>query len=83
MPYGAGSAIRVALLHAKPWQRCLIGVGMLAGGIVLVLVGHVAGAVLGVAGVVLLWRMLEGWIRHRRKPTRSGGDATRGASDRT
>ena len=33
MLYGAGPAIRLALVHAKPWQRYLIGVAMIEAGV--------------------------------------------------
>lgn len=61
MHYGSGQLIRQTLMHAKPWQRYLIGVVMIVGGVVLVVVGHIAGGLLAVAGVLLLWRM----VRHR------------------
>jgi hypothetical protein len=35
MPYGSGQVIRQALIQAKPWQRYLIGVVMVADGVVL------------------------------------------------
>ncbi len=59
MHYGSGQLIRQTLMHAKPWQRYLIGVVMIVGGVVLVLIGHIAGGLLAVAGVLLLWRMLR------------------------
>jgi hypothetical protein len=68
MPYGSGQAIRHALIQAKPWQRYLIGVVMVAVGVVLVLIGHIAGALLALAEVLLLGRM----ARHRfRRPSAS------------
>ena len=63
--HGSGQAIRQAIMVAKPWQRYLIGVAMIAAGAVLVAVGHIAGGLLAVAGVVLLWRM----VRHRLRPS--------------
>lgn len=63
MPYGSGQLIRVALLRAKPWQRYLICCAMIGGGVLLVAVGHVAGALLAVAGGVLGWPMLRYRIR--------------------
>jgi O-antigen ligase len=71
MPYGSGPVIRQAMQHATPWQRNLIGVAMVVLGVVLVLVGHVAGGLLAVAGVLLLFRM----IRYR-LPRRRGAAAT-------
>jgi hypothetical protein len=65
MHYGSGQAIRQAIRVAKPWQRYLIGVAMITAGAVLVTVGHIAGGLLAVAGVVLLWRM----VRHGLRPS--------------
>lgn len=59
MPYGSGPLIRQTLVRAAPWQRYLISVAMVAAGVVLVLVGHVAGGLLAVTGVLLLWRMVR------------------------
>jgi hypothetical protein len=64
MPYGSGRIVQQALMHATPWQRYLIGVAMVAGGVVLVLVGRTTGGLLAVAGVFLLWRMVR--VRRRR-----------------
>ena len=61
MHYDGGQVIRQALIQAKPWQRYLIGVAMIAVGSVLVIIGHFAGGLLAVAGVILLSRM----ARHR------------------
>lgn len=44
-------------MHASSWQRSLIGIAMVAGGVVLVLLGHTAGALLAVAAILLLWRV--------------------------
>jgi uncharacterized protein involved in response to NO len=75
MHYGGGQAIRQAIMAAKPWQRYLLGVAMIAVGAVLVTVGHVAGGLLAVAGVILLWRM----VRHRLRPkTTTPGRADKG-----
>ncbi len=68
MPYGMGPIIRQALIHASPWQRYLIGVAMVAGGVGLVLLGHVAGGVLSVAGLLLLWQM----VHHRSLRSHTG-----------
>lgn len=59
MPYGSSRVVRQALVHAKPWQRYLIAVAMVVGGAVLVSIGHLAGGLLAVAGVVLLYRMAQ------------------------
>lgn len=67
MPYGAGPLMRQAMVHAIPWQRYLIGLAMVAGGVVLVLLGHVAGALFAVGGVLLLVRMLRFRFRLRRR----------------
>lgn len=71
MPYGSGPVIRQALVRATPWQRYLIAVAMVAGGVVLVLLGHVAGGLLAVAGLLLLVRMVRYWLG-RRQATREG-----------
>ena len=63
MPYGTGPLIRQALLRATPWQRYLIGVVMVAGGIGLMVLGHLAGGALSMAGVALLWRMIRSGLR--------------------
>jgi hypothetical protein len=68
MPYGTGPFVRQALVRATPWQRCLIAVAMVAGGAALVVLGHVAGAALAVAGVLLLGRMVR-FRLHRRHAT--------------
>jgi membrane protein implicated in regulation of membrane protease activity len=73
MPYGSGLLIRQALIHAAPWQRYLIGLAMVVGGILLVLIGHVAGALLALAGAVLVVRMLH--YRFRRGHDRAAGAA--------
>jgi hypothetical protein len=65
MHYGSGQAIRQTIIVAKPWQRYLLGVGMIAIGAVLVAIGHIAGGLLAVAGVVLLWRMVRYRLRSR------------------
>jgi len=64
MHYGSGQTIRQAIMVAKPWQRYLLGGAMITVGAVLVAIGHIAGGLLAVAGVVLLWRM----VRHRLRP---------------
>ena len=61
MPYGTGPLLGSALAGARPWQRCVICFAMIAGGVLLVVVGHVGGALLSAAGIFLLWRM----VRHR------------------
>ena len=58
MPYDSGPIVRQALVRASPWQRYLVGVAMVAGGVALVLLGHVTGGLLAVAGAFLLWRMV-------------------------
>jgi membrane-bound metal-dependent hydrolase YbcI (DUF457 family) len=63
MPYDSGPLIRQALLRATPWQRYAIGVGMIAFGVVLAIFGHIAGGLLAVAGVVLLWPMVRYHLR--------------------
>lgn len=63
MPYGSGPLIRQALVSAKPWQRYAIGAAMVVLGVVLVLMGHVFGGVLALAGVLLLARMARYRLR--------------------
>jgi hypothetical protein len=67
MPYGSGPAIRLAMLHAKPWQRYLIVVAMIAGGAALVALGHVAGVVLAAVGCLTMGRMIQYRIRSRKE----------------
>lgn len=74
MPYGAGPLVREAILRARPWQRSLIGITMVATGALLLWLGHVAGSVLSIAGAVLLWRMLDGRRRHRGRTGRTSGE---------
>ena len=45
MPYGTGPIIRQALTGATPWQRYLIGVAMVVGGVVLVALERVTGRI--------------------------------------
>ena len=60
-------------MRATPWQRYLICVAMIGGGVALVLVGHYAGGVLSVMGVLMLVRMLHDRLGLRRgAPPRSG-----------
>ena len=58
MPYGAGPAIRLAMAHAKLWQRYLICVAMIAGGAVLVDIGHIADVALAGVGCLVMYRMI-------------------------
>jgi len=66
MPYGSGPAIRLAMVHAKPWQRYLICVVMIAGGAALVALGHIAGVVLAAVGCLVMWRMIQYRIRSQK-----------------
>ena len=66
---GPGMVLRQALLTAKPWQRYVIAVTVVIGGAVLVMAGHVGGALLSVSGILLLWRMLR--YRLTRSKTRT------------
>ncbi len=77
MPYGSGLFIRQALLRATPWQRYLIGVCMVAGGVVFVLLGHVAGVVLVIGGLLLLWRLVRYRLHRRQANTTSTLDGGR------
>ena len=63
MPYGTGTIIRQAFIGATPWQRYLIGVAMVVGGIALVVLGHFAGVFLAVTGAFLVWRMVRSQLR--------------------
>ena len=74
MPHGAGPAIRLALISAKPWQRYVICVAMIAGGAALVALGHVAGVVLAGAGLLLMWRLIQYRSRIRGESRRSEPD---------
>jgi len=60
---GSGQLIRQALMFAKPWQRYVIGVVMIVIGVVLMLIGHMAGGLLTAGGVYLLWRMIRNRFR--------------------
>jgi nitrogen fixation-related uncharacterized protein len=68
MPYGTGPIIRQAVMRATPWQRYLVGVAMVIGGVALVALGRVTGGLLAVAGAFLLWRMVRGQF-HRPQAT--------------
>ena len=68
MHSGSGQVVRQALMVAKPWQRYLIGVAMIAIGAVLVIIGHIVGGLLAGAGILLLWRMARHGL-HRRATT--------------
>ena len=60
MPFGTGPMIRQAFIGATRWQRYLIAVAMVVGGVALVALGHFTGGLLAVAGAFLLWRMVHG-----------------------
>lgn len=66
MPYGSGQLLRQWLIGAKPWQRYVIAGGMIVCGAALAALGHVAGALLAAAGVLLMGRMLRYRLRSRR-----------------
>ena len=72
MPYGSGPVIRQVLMGATPWQRNLIGAAMVVGGVVLVALGRVTGALLAVAGALLLWRMIRTHLGRPRATPESG-----------
>jgi len=55
------------MVHAKPWQRYLICVVMIAGGAALVALGHIAGVVLAAVGCLVMWRMIQYRIRSRKE----------------
>ncbi len=77
MPHGSGQIIQQALLRATPWQRYLIGVLMVAGGVVFVLLGHLAGGALAIAGLLLLSRLVRYRLRRSRASTGSNPDGGR------
>ena len=58
-------ALRQLLIGAKPWQRYLLAAAMVAGGVVLVLAGHVAGVALAGAGLLLGGRLIQYRLRVR------------------
>lgn len=66
MPYGSGPTIRLALVHAKPWQRYLICFVLIAGGVALAVLGHVVGLVLTGTGALVAWRMIQYRLHSRR-----------------
>ena len=74
MPYGTGAAIRLAMVHAKPWQRYLICGAMIAGGAVLVALGHVAGLLLAGAGCLVIGQMIRYRVRSKNEPGISDGE---------
>jgi hypothetical protein len=74
MPYGSGPAIRLAMVHAKPWQRYLMCGVMIAGGAALVVLGHIAGVVLAAGGCLVMWRMIQYGIRSRKEDGLSAND---------
>lgn len=76
MPYGRGGLLRTVLARARPWQRYLIAVAMVVGGAALAAVGHLGGALLSVAGIVLLERMVRYRIRRRRTAHQPAADET-------
>ncbi len=73
MPFGSGPLIRQTLVQAQPWQRYAIAIAMVAGGVVLVLLGHIGGGLLAVGGVVLLWRMARYRVHRLQKARRAPG----------
>ena len=73
MPYGSGPLARQALLRANPWQRCLIGLAMVARGVVLVVLGHVAGALFAITGLLLVARMVRHQWRRRHGEAATAG----------
>jgi hypothetical protein len=65
MPYGTGLVARTVLINAKPWQRYVIAIAMIVGGVALAISGHLAGSLLSIGGIVLLSRMLSAQRRAR------------------
>jgi len=71
MACGTGPLLGSAFARARPWQRYVLCLVMIAGGGLLVGLGHVGGALLAAAGILGLWRMVR--LRSRRSrvpPTR-------------
>jgi hypothetical protein len=81
MPHGTGQLIQQALLRATPWQRYLIGFSMAAGGVVFVLLGHVAGGALAIVGLLLLSRLVRDRLRRSQATTGSTPDGGRRSHD--
>jgi hypothetical protein len=75
MPYGSGPLIRSALVRAAPWQRYLICIAMIAGGVALVFLGSYGGAVLAVMGGLMLVQMLRFRLRRGRVAQKRAGAA--------
>jgi hypothetical protein len=65
---GAGMQLRQAVLYARPWQRALLGLGLLAAGLGL---GTV---LLTVLGGVLIVASGFAWLRALRPRAHSEGD---------
>jgi O-antigen ligase len=63
MHFGQGPLIQQSLMRARPWQRYAIGAAMIAGGILLLLIGHIGGGVLAAVGAFLLWRLVRSRLR--------------------
>jgi hypothetical protein len=59
MHYGQGPLIQQSLMRARPWQRYAIVAAMIAGGILLLLIGHIGGGALVAGGIFLLWRLVR------------------------
>jgi hypothetical protein len=61
--HGSGQALRTTLATARPWQRVVLCLGMILGGVALITVGHVLGVVLVVLGAGVLVRTVQHRIR--------------------
>jgi hypothetical protein len=73
MPFGSGIVARHALARATGWQRAALAVGLIVVGGLLIALGHVAGALLGLSGVVVLTRTVRDAVRRRRAVSRGTG----------
>ncbi|MBU6514895.1 MAG: hypothetical protein KGI65_01040 [Acidobacteriota bacterium] len=65
MHTGAEIALRQMMFHAKPWQRAMISALVVAGGVVLLILGNWTGLVVIAVGVVFALSTLSGSTRVR------------------
>ncbi len=72
---GAGRGVRQVLYFARPWQKVLLGAGLLAAGLVL---GAVLLMVLGGAVIVAT---LYAWVRARLLPRKGRADQPDGGTN--
>jgi hypothetical protein len=70
MPHGGGPIIYLRqsveqIRYAKVWQQLLYSTGLIAGGAVLIAVGHIAGAIMVLLGLSVLAPMLRRVVKRR------------------